>query len=926
MNEKTAIQVFGDIKALFHDNKLDDALEMAELALQLFPDEAEGHYLCAEIYRQKGINNDQILGYLSRAYELDSHRIEYIGRLAERCFMEGKLDLAISYYQEILSREPVVWGYIGLGNALEMKGEFNVAALYFQRAVDLNPNRSDALLARLEKIRLKQLNTLIVIDEYKKLISDHLDEGQLFDITKLIALLYAGICETTEAAYFYQKVAELYESLLADYGVENPQIIHPGITQSTREGQYGCIRSVNEEGIRGWFFDMAAEPDAPVALDIFLDNKKLGTVVTDTVDTYVSAIYGVPVRCEFSLKWSDVCLDGQFDFHDKTIKHLLTCQVSGTDQYLLVMADPVTLELLEEWSKYGFIDMSGHISDRYESTAVTDTAEGEEDESVVEPVAGLIADYVVTKIIELDDSLKYQYEKIKDGFDISYYLTKYPEVRKEQVDPIAHYLTVGAAKGFDPNLEFESKYYLDNNHDVKDSGVNPFYHYIVSGRYEGRVYKPFAAAERKTLGTLQTLESRAKHWLSRDRNPLVGKSILSLLLDKFLTDSTSIVLSVSHDNAMSGVGGIQLAIQQELELFNAEGYLYIHLYPKQPLPILDLSETSRTFYYGMSLNGTWVGFVSSDCLVEVFSDYSANYSGDKEWLMLVHSLLGCNVDSLLALHSAFKFNQAYLWLHDYFMICPQYTLLRNDITYCNAPKIDKAGCEICVYHDDRVKHLAQFEILFGTIPFSLIAPSAVAAQIFVDKTTLPYKNVVVSPHRYLEKTLLPVPKAKKHPEIRVAYLGQLVGHKGWFEFEKLAETFGTSGKYKFYVFGVTNPEVKHITHLSVHVSNTDPDAMITALKDNAIDVVVLGSKWPETFCFTAHEALVSGAALVAHKDSGNVVALIQQYECGQIYDNIQQLVAMFSGGAVDQLLEASKAYTYTLKPGVMSACVLENVN
>jgi hypothetical protein len=35
---------------------------------------------------------------------------------------------------------------------------------------------------------------------------------------------------------------------------------------------------------------------------------------------------------------------------------------------------------------------------------------------------------------------------------------------------------------------------------------------------------------------------------------------------------------------------------------------------------------------------------------------------------------------------------------------------------------------------------------------------------------------------------------------------------------------------------------------------------------------------------------------------------------------------MFAEGTVDQLLEASKAYTYTLKPGVMSACVLENVN
>ena len=44
-------------------------------------------------------------------------------------------------------------------------------------------------------------------------------------------------------------------------------------------------------------------------------------------------------------------------------------------------------------------------------------------------------------------------------FDRDYYLARYPDVAESGLDPIDHYLQIGAAKGYDPNPLFDTGYY-----------------------------------------------------------------------------------------------------------------------------------------------------------------------------------------------------------------------------------------------------------------------------------------------------------------------------------------------------------------------------------------------------------------------------------------------------------------------------------
>ncbi len=71
-------------------------------------------------------------------------------------------------------------------------------------------------------------------------------------------------------------------------------------------------------------------------------------------------------------------------------------------------------------------------------------------------------------------------------FDDEYYLSSYPDVRESGMDPVRHYVLVGARELRNPSVDFSTVRYLLNNPDVRSTKLNPLLHYIRFGRYEGR--------------------------------------------------------------------------------------------------------------------------------------------------------------------------------------------------------------------------------------------------------------------------------------------------------------------------------------------------------------------------------------------------------------------------------------------------------
>jgi glycosyltransferase involved in cell wall biosynthesis/GT2 family glycosyltransferase/chemotaxis protein histidine kinase CheA len=75
-------------------------------------------------------------------------------------------------------------------------------------------------------------------------------------------------------------------------------------------------------------------------------------------------------------------------------------------------------------------------------------------------------------------------------FDEAWYIRHNPDIVQAKVDPVQHYLLVGAFEGRDPGPAFNSKAYLANYKDVKKADLNPLVHFINHGRDEGRLANP----------------------------------------------------------------------------------------------------------------------------------------------------------------------------------------------------------------------------------------------------------------------------------------------------------------------------------------------------------------------------------------------------------------------------------------------------
>lgn len=75
---------------------------------------------------------------------------------------------------------------------------------------------------------------------------------------------------------------------------------------------------------------------------------------------------------------------------------------------------------------------------------------------------------------------------IEPAFDRNWYVAQDPDISRSGLDPVLHYVLVGADRGLDPHPRFSTRRYLRLHQDVLASGMNPFYHWLRFGQAEGR--------------------------------------------------------------------------------------------------------------------------------------------------------------------------------------------------------------------------------------------------------------------------------------------------------------------------------------------------------------------------------------------------------------------------------------------------------
>ena len=132
--------------------------------------------------------------------------------------------------------------------------------------------------------------------------------------------------------------------------------------------------------------------------------------------------------------------------------------------------------------------------------------------------------------------------------------------------------------------------------------------------------------------------------------------------------------------------------------------------------------------------------------------------------------------------------------------------------------------------------------------------------------------------------------------MRVAYIGYARAHKGWPIWMEVVSRTQSLGAYEFIHLGSheTADTGSGLRHYNVQTSPGHPDAMVDAVRDLGVDLVLVLSTWPETFSYVAYEALAGGADVVCLADSGNVADTVLRRGRGIVASHEASLFDFFS--------------------------------
>jgi hypothetical protein len=492
-------------------------------------------------------------------------------------------------------------------------------------------------------------------------------------------------------------------------------------------------------------------------------------------------------------------------------------------------------------------------------------------------------------------------------FDPDYYLANNPDVRAQGLDPLVHFMTTGWCEGRNPSRSFDVGYYRRANPDVAATGLNPLLHYCLSGAAEGRLPQRPLDALRSELEHARAQSTKVRDWTGcADRSAPLSCHALTQQLAAAVAERKALVVAVSHDDYARNLGGVQNAIRHERLAVEQMGWAYLHLSPAAPLPTLPAPGRVEDFRFHLRLDGEALGVAVAADVVATLADLR---SDEKPFFLIVHHLMGHAPEVVLKLAGA-TIEPIVVWVHDYFTLCANYNLLRNDVRFCGAPPSPAAGaCSVCVYGADRASYKPRIQAFFRATRPLVLAPSEVAMGLWRSRGGLAYRETHVQPLARLALAPDLIAPAISDRPLRVAHLGMRFAQKGWLVFEELALKLIQDPGYAFYQLGGPHGAAlpRGIRHVHVEVGPGQEDAMVDAITEHRIDVVVSWSPWPETFCFAVHEAIAGGAFVLTHRGAGNVVHATRAHAPEQVLvlDGETALFELFTTGKAREIVSAA---------------------
>ena len=412
--------------------------------------------------------------------------------------------------------------------------------------------------------------------------------------------------------------------------------------------------------------------------------------------------------------------------------------------------------------------------------------------------------------------------KTSGQFDATYYRSHYMDVANAGMQPLFHYLRHGAREGRDPSEQFDTMFYLRKYPDVKASGLNPLYHYVKHGRAEGREAK----------------------------DPVVyGTGVENHLTSSALALTDTSVLIFDHN-----FGG------------GAAKYLYNCLNNAS-----NLLQRSFRAYFWLNDNSFRVEMRKGTKVIEraaysMWQDLSDDFSQIKFSTIIINELYAWpSVKKVLEWIAAYKKEHPLVRVefkgHDYYSICPSFTLQDDHHRYCGI-RCDETGCSYCIKsqgtqhayldHDNTEKFsITAWRKMWNTF----LADTVDVIEVFSPSS----QKIFQQAYPDIANKLKLVPhKILPFDCCNVAILGHSNIYKGSEIVRKLCAYLDENliDDMRLYLFGWNGGGIvsRHLMEMGEYERPDLPEK----LKKAKIDMVFIPSTCPETFCYTAGESIALG--------------------------------------------------------------------
>ena len=421
--------------------------------------------------------------------------------------------------------------------------------------------------------------------------------------------------------------------------------------------------------------------------------------------------------------------------------------------------------------------------------------------------------YYIRKIKIILHIRELEEEITKSGlFDKDYYLYHNPDIKKSIFSPLKHFILYGAYEYRSPSDKFDTAFYLQTYPDIAASGINPLLHYIRNGKSEKRLAKepePLPLTKRTDAALIFDHNLGGGTWtyvyntlINASKSP---KNLIILLTRYNPADDSYFVEVRKNTNIIEKV-----SYKKEIHFFKA------------------LSESDYTSIIVNNL-ASWP---STKNVLEWVSEYKKDNP---------------------TVSVEFKG-------HDYYSVCPSFTLQDYTHRYCGI-RSDEEECNDCVHmcyghmfldRDNSEKFSVNN---WRTMWDSFFTDTVDVFEVFSESS----KKIFTQAYPVTASKMKLVPHEIPSFEcFNIAILGHLSSYKGSEVVRQLCkfadDNHITDIQLHLFGWNVENVISPHLTETGAYQRHQLPEK----LKKANIDLVFIPSTCPETFCYTAGEAIALG--------------------------------------------------------------------